>query len=618
MELFRLFGTVLIDDKEAIESLKKVENKGKETKTSLADIAKKGAAIGAAVVAGTGVAITGMMALANTTADSADKWDKLSLRTGIAVENLQRWGYAAGQSGADISVLETGIKKLSDTMVNAQNGSKASQEAYEALGISMEDLSTMTPEQAFESVMNALADMEDGATKNAIGNDLLGKSYVELKPLLAEGSAGMEELKSRADELGIVMSEDAVGAGVEFGDTLADAKSSLDGVKNTIMADLIPSLTNMLNWFIEKMPAIKSVVGTALGFVSNTIGFITENSNILIPVLGGLLGAFMALQVIQTINGLMIALKASTIAQTFAQGGLNAVMMANPVGLVVAAIAALIAIGVALYTNWDKIKAKAEELGAGIKEKWEGIKAKTSEIWGNIKDKIGSVMDAATGTVKEKLGNMKRAYEENGGGIKGIAAAAMEGIKGYYTAGFTFIDNLTGGKLSSIVNNVKEKFGIVKDFIGNIIEKIKAFFDFKWEFPKLKMPHFKISGSMNPLKWIEEGVPKLSVDWYAKGGIFDKPTIFNTPYGLKGVGDAKSPEVVAPLDNLREMLGIGNNNILGSEMIALLSQILDAILNGSAIYIDSTKITKSLAPAMSREIASLNKTGSRRIGVVPG
>lgn len=557
MELFKLFGTVLIEDQDAIKALKNVDNKGKETKTSLQEIADKGVKIGAAVVAGTGAAIGGLMALANTTADSADKWDKLSLRTGIAVEELQRWGYAAGQSGADITVLETGMKKLSDTMVDAQNGSKTAKSAYEQLGISLADLATMTPEQAFESVMNALGDMEDGALKNSIGNDLLGKSYVELKPLLAEGSEGMQALKDRADELGIVMSEDAVGAGVVFGDTLADAKSSLDGVKNKIVADLLPQLTKMLEWFLGKMPQIQSVAGSALGFVSDVIGFIADNSNILIPVLGGLLGAFISLKMISVVNGLMAAYTAFTTTATGVQMGLNAALMANPIGLVIAAITALIAIGIALYMNWDKIKEKAGELWNGLKEKWEGIKKATSEAWGKVKDAMSNAMNAAKDTVKEKLNNIKSAYEENGGGIKGIAAAAMEGIKGYYSAGLTFIDKLTGGKLTDIKNSFLNKFESVKNIVSNAIEKIKGFLNFKWEFPKLKMPHFSISGSMNPLKWIDEGVPKISVDWYAKGGIFSKPTIFNTPYGLKGVGDAKSPEVVAPLHELNGMISEG-------------------------------------------------------------
>ncbi|MDD3173354.1 MAG: hypothetical protein PHF63_06810 [Herbinix sp.] len=560
MELFRLFGTVLIEDQEAINTLKNVDNQGKKTKTSLQDIADKGAKIGAAVVAGTGIAVTGLMALANGTAENADKWDKLSLRTGIAVENLQRWGYAAEQSGADISVLETGMKKLSKSVVDAQNGSKDAQKAYEELGISMSELSNMSPEQTFDAVMKKLADMPDSAEKNVLGNQLLGKSYTELKPLLAAGSEGMQALKDRADELGIVMSGESVTAGVAFGDTLADVKSNFDGVKNKIVADLLPQLTNMLNWFIEKSPQIQSVAGATLGFVSDIIGFIADHSNILIPILGGLLGAIMALQAISVVNGLMTAWKASTISTTLAQGGLNAVLMANPIALVIAAIAALIAIGIALYMNWDKIKEKA----GSVFEKLKDI------VGGGI-DKIKGFFEKIINFVKDNWQGLLLLIVNPFAGAFKLAYDNCEGFRNKVNSIFEKIKTTISDKVDAIKTGISTVFGTIKDIMANpfeaakdiisgVIDKIKGFLNFNWEFPKLKMPHFSVTGSMNPLDWVDGGLPKLSVDWYAKGGIFDKPTIFNTPYGLKGVGDAKSPEVVAPLDNLKSMLGLDKQN----------------------------------------------------------
>nr|DAI98409.1 MAG TPA: tail tape measure [Caudoviricetes sp.] len=92
------------------------------------------------------------------------------------------------------------------------------------------------------------------------------------------------------------------------------------------------------------------------------------------------------------------------------------------------------------------------------------IKDKWSEKLEPVKEIAGTVMDAAKDTVTEKLNNMKNAYTQHGGGIKGIAAAAVEGVKGYYTAGFTFVDNLTGGKLTAIktkftdgINGIKQR-----------------------------------------------------------------------------------------------------------------------------------------------------------------
>jgi uncharacterized protein YjbJ (UPF0337 family) len=557
MELFRLFGTVLIDDKEALAALKNVDEKGQKTKNSLQDIAKKGAAIGAAVIAGTGAAIGGMLALANSTSDTAGKWLELSQRTDIGVESLQRWGYAAVQSGADVEKLEVGMKKLSTNIVDATAQSGASRDAFGKLGLSMSDLSKMSPEQTFDAIMAKLADMPESAEKNVIGNQLLGKAYTELKPLLAEGSAGMEALKNKANELGIVMSEDSVKAAEGFGDQMDDVKMSFDGIKNKIVGDLLPSLSNMLTWFSDKMPAIQETAGNALGFISDTIGFIAENSNILIPVLGGLAAAFVIMQIIGVVNGLMAAYTAFTTTATGVQIGLNAALMANPVGLVVAAIAALIAIGIALYMNWDKIKEKA------------------GEIFGKLQDVVGGAIEKIKGFFQKVIDFVKNNWQgllllivnPFAGAFK-LAYDNCEGFRNKVNEIFEKIKSAISDKINAIKTTVSSVFGLIKDIMANpfeaakaaisiVIDKIKGFLNFKWEFPKLKMPHFSISGSMNPLKWIEEGLPKIGVDWYAKGGIFDKPTIFNTPYGLKGVGDASSPEVVAPLSDLNRMIEDG-------------------------------------------------------------
>lgn len=544
MELFKLFGTVLIEDKEGIEALKNVDKKGDDSGKKLNDIANKGLAIGSAIVAGAGAAVTGLMALANGTADTADKWDKLSLRTGIAVEELQRWGYAAGQSGADITVLETGMKKLSASMIDAQSGSANAKSAYEALGISMADLATMSPEETFDSVMNKLAEMPESAEKNVVGNQLLGKSYTELKPLLAEGSEGMQALKDRADELGIVMSEDAVSSGVVFGDTLADAKASLDGVKNGIMSELMPKLTEMLEWFLSKMPEIKKFASDTFDKIAVVITVITDNINIILPVLGLFFTAMVAMKIISTISNLITAWSTVTKVASGIQVAFNAVMAANPIAIVILAIVALIATGVLLWKNWDKIKEFAQQL-------WDKIK----NVFGGIKDVVTEKVDA----IKSKLTDVF-------------------------------------GKIKDIMS---KPFESARDIIKTVIDKIKGFLNFNWEFPKLKMPHFSVTGSMNPLKWIDEGLPKIGVEWYAKGGIFSKPTLFNTPYGLKGVGDAKSPEVVAPLHELNNMIESGINRAI-APLLMNLSQ-GESLIVENTIYFGDDKVWKAAKRGKLRE-----------------
>lgn len=199
------------------------------------------------------------------------------------------------------------------------------------------------------------------------------------------------------------------------------------------------------------------------------------------------------------------AATAMTGGMTVAQTALNAVMNLCPIILIVTLIAGLIAAGVALYKNWDKVKEKLSELWGNIKEKFNAIKetitgaftkAKeavtnkvkeigdniknstigqaASKVFNGVKDTVHNVMSAATETAKEKLGNMKTAYEENGGGIKGVVAAGWEGIKGYYSAGFTFVDNLSGGKLSEIKSKFSEKTSEIKTKVSEGWENMKT------------------------------------------------------------------------------------------------------------------------------------------------
>lgn len=150
--------------------------------------------------------------------------------------------------------------------------------------------------------------------------------------------------------------------------------------------------------------------------------------------------------------------------------GFTAALLANPITWIVIGIVALIA-GIVLLWNkceWFRngIKGIFSFLSSGVSAAVNAAKTAFS----GIKETMGNVMTAARDTVKEKLNNIKQAYVDNGGGLKGAAAAAIEGVKGYYTAGFTFVDKLTGGKLSAMtgkfaegINNIKNK---IKDAIS--------------------------------------------------------------------------------------------------------------------------------------------------------
>lgn len=235
------------------------------------------------------------------------------------------------------------------------------------------------------------------------------------------------------------------------------------------------------------------------------------------------------------------------------------------------------------------------------------IKAKASEAWNSIKDTAGNVLQAAKDTISEKLNNIKATYEAYGGGIQGVVAGAMEGVKGYFTAGLTFIDNLTNGKLSGIAsyfsghlqsiqgtvsgilegvkNAFSEKLEAAKTVVSNAINSIKGFFNFHWELPKLKLPHFSVSGefSLGP----PPKIPKFGVEWYKDGGIMTEPTLFGMNGNNAMVGGEAGAEAILPLAELWKNMGsfidraINNPSGTIGSVIQLLAQRVEDFAVGS-------------------------------------
>lgn len=340
--IFSLYGSIFIDNEKANSAIDETTNKGKTSEKSFASsvgsMVKSAAKVGTAIVAGTSAAVGGLMALANKTADTADTFDKSSLRTGLEVEELQRLNYAAGQSGVELSSLEKSAKKLNDRLGEVSEGNSKTAEMFDKLGISVKDSegNMRSTTDIYNETLAKLADMGDTAEATAIGTDLFGKAFTDLKPLLAEGSAGIDELKTRADELGIVMSEDAVNAGVVFGDTLSDIKQSLGGVFNSIMSALIPVIQQVLDLIIQNMPTIHNLISTIapiltqllssllpplmdlastllpiiIDLINQLLPFITQIIQAILPVIVDLLNMILPplMQIIQLILPLLLSL----------------------------------------------------------------------------------------------------------------------------------------------------------------------------------------------------------------------------------------------------------------------------------------------------------------------
>ena len=216
-----------------------------------------GVSKGIAAVAGVAsMAVAGITALGTSIVDNAketasygDNVDKLSQKIGISAEAFQEWDYVFSQNGADISILQTGMKKLSSSFADAASGSKSAQAKFAALGLSMSDIAGLSQEDLFSTVVARLQEMGPSAERTALASDLLGKSATELGPLLNQTAAETEALKQQARDLGLVMSDEAVAASAAFTDAMDNLSRAATAAKNQLSAEFLPALTDITNGF---------------------------------------------------------------------------------------------------------------------------------------------------------------------------------------------------------------------------------------------------------------------------------------------------------------------------------------------------------------------------------
>lgn len=359
----------------------------------------------------------------------------------------------------------------------------------------------------------------------------------------------------------------------------------------TLANVIIPTLCNSLSLVLNIASGVISVASTLSPVIAGIAGTVTAYkiavtaANVVEGIRNGLI-AFSAVMT-GTQAAAFAPLTTATIAQIAATSALNVVtgvfgaiitFVTSPIGLVVIAIGAVIAIGVALYKHWDTVKQWAGNLWNGIKNIFNGIKNTISNAWNGVKETASNVWGAVKDTVSEKLNNIKTAYQEHGGGIKGAAAGAMEAVKGYYTAGYTFINNLTGGKLGQVVDSVKTKLSpmvnTVKEKLSGVKDAFQSAFSNAFEFVKNSYNE----GALKPVA--DKVVSAFSA---VKTDIAEKFTGIKDAIGekLTAVGDATTgvkDKIAAKFTTVKDAVVEKFNSIKAGVAVALAS-IIEVVSN---------------------------------------
>ncbi len=197
-----------------------------------------GAAVGLAESA---TAMTvGFVNATGQVAELGDHIDKMSQKMGISAEAYQEWDAILQHSGTSIDSMQRGMMTLSKA---AESGS----DAFEALGISQEQIASMSQEELFSATITALQGMEEGTERTALASQLLGGSAKELGALLNTSAEDTEAMRQKVHELGGVMSNDSVKAAAAYKDSMQDMKTALTGAKNSIMVEFMPAVTSVMD-----------------------------------------------------------------------------------------------------------------------------------------------------------------------------------------------------------------------------------------------------------------------------------------------------------------------------------------------------------------------------------
>ena len=551
----------------------------------------------------------GLHDLAGEAIDAADTMYKFEQTMGFA-------GYddaTIKKASADVKDYADKTVYDLDTIANttaqlAANGIKDYTGLTEALG----NLNAVAGGNAdtFASVASALTQTA-GAGKlttenwNQIANAIPGASG-KLQEALKQAGAytgdfreAMAKGEITADEFNeAIMKLGNEPVAVEAATSVATFEGAIGNMQATVVSGLQEiiaeiGMENITGFLSDTTDLIADVIEGA----TTAVSWVKSNLPTVLTLVTGLMTAFTA-QVVANKVAVIAATAAEqgmTIAQyaaATAQKALNVAMAANPIGLVIAGLTALVAGFMYLWKNcegfrefwinlWENIKTVTSTVVTAIKDiitaTFSTVKTFVTTIWESIRATISEKIEAARAVISTVVNAILNIITSVFNAVKTFVSNVWEGIKSVIStsinAAKTTVSNVVSGiqnvvsnafnSLKSTVTNIwngiknaiQKPIESARDIVKNAIDRMKSFFNFSWELPKIKLPHFSFSGkfSLDP-----PSVPKFSIDWYAKAMnnpmLLDSPTIFGMQGGkLLGAGEAGA-EVVAGADKLMSMI----------------------------------------------------------------
>lgn len=552
MNIFKLVGSVFVDTDKANDSLsktdKKAEGVGNTLLKGVATAGKFAVGLGAACVAGA----TALVGVAKGAASTADNVDKMSQRLGVSKTAFQELDFVLSQSGVDINSFQTGMKTLLKNMDGVSEGNKTSIGNFEKLGVTVQNANgtLKSQEEVLFDTIKAFQAMEDSSEKSRLAQELFGKQGQEIIPLLNAESGSLEEMRKQAHDLGLVLSDDAVDAGVKLTDTMDQTKRAFDSIVTKIGVSVMPIIQSALEWLLGKMPVIQEVMGVTFGVIEKVVSTAVD---IVMKLFGGL-------------------------SEKFEETGITFETISATIGNVFSALFSALSeiwntVGVPIF---EFIKQIVGTVTGYFSERFQGTSVDIQQVFSNIagfwnehlkpcfqaitdflnnviapvfelvfKHYIGPVVMATFNTIKELWNNT----------LKPVFTNIVDFIKNIFTLNFSgafknlinIVKGIWNGIIAVVKTPINVVIGIINSFIGGL--------------NKLKIPD-----------WVPgvggKGINISKIPLLAKGG-----TILEAGHAI--VGEAGAELIDLPAGARVTPLTNKNGDVLGTDkMLEVLNLIL--------------------------------------------
>ena len=253
------------------------------------------------------------------------------------------------------------------------------------------------------------------------------------------------------------------------------------------------------------------------------------------------------------------------------------------------------AIGGVISSIWNGIVSFFSTIWSGITTIFStalsSISSVVSSIFNSIKSVISSVLNTIKGVVSSVWSSITSTFSSAINTAKSVVTGGINVIKSEFTSGLNAVKSTVGSVFDGIKSKISSVMEGAKNIVSNAVSKFKSAFNFSWKLPDLKLPHVSVSGGEAPFGIAGKGsLPKFSVDWYAEGGVFNKPSVI-------GVGEAGT-EAVMPLENntgwISELAFMISKQIMGVESRQFVPTDSAAVSNNTSTVSEDRYMTSNV------------------------